>query len=122
MYSNTKCITVCRKLVFNVSVIVHVSLDSRKKQAKEEVEKRLDVAFDKLFTIWDKIGIDEEQVCGRAATVSMHVCNLLDEMVSEEQQMCDNMATNIQRSIKQLSALSAELALPVVKVGFLPSP
>ena len=74
------------------------------------------MALDKLYRIWNEIGIDEGQVANRAGTVSMHLCNLLDEMVSEEEQLREQMAINIQRFEDDLSTLCLELALPVLKV------
>ena len=87
-----------------------------KRHVKEEVTRRLELALDKLYRIWNEIGIDEGQVGNRAGTVSMHLCYLMDEMVSEEEQLRAQMARNIQQFEDDLSTLCLELALPVVTV------
>ncbi|KAK7508500.1 hypothetical protein BaRGS_00000066 [Batillaria attramentaria] len=92
------------------------SFSNSRKHTREEVMRKLDVSLDKLYRIWHEIGIDEIQVSNRAGTVSMHLCNLLEEMVSEEEQLRDQMAMNIQRHVDELSNLCLELAVPVPKV------
>ncbi|XP_025096638.1 protein regulator of cytokinesis 1-like isoform X3 [Pomacea canaliculata] len=87
-----------------------------KKQIKDEVTSKLDISLDKLYLIWQEIGIDETQVGNRASTVSMHLCNLMKEMVSEEEQLRDQMALNIQHYVDDLSQLCLELSLPLPKV------
>lgn len=83
---------------------------------KEEVTRRLELALDKLYRIWNEIGIDEGQVGNRAGTVSMHLCSLLEEMVSEEEQLHEQMAANIQGYVNEMATLCLELALPLIKV------
>ncbi|XP_076435249.1 protein regulator of cytokinesis 1-like isoform X3 [Babylonia areolata] len=90
---------------------------SSKKKVKEEVTRRLEVTLEKLYRIWNEIGIDEGQVANRAGTVSIHLCNLMDEMVSEEEQLHEQMAINIQRFVDELSTLCLELAVSVPKVS-----
>ncbi|XP_076461912.1 protein regulator of cytokinesis 1-like isoform X2 [Babylonia areolata] len=87
-----------------------------RKQVKEKVIRKLDTALDTLNRLWEEIGIDEGQMGKRAGTVAIHLCNLVDEMVSEEQQMYDQMAHNIQRYLTDLSTLCLEMGLPVVQV------
>ncbi|KAK7110254.1 hypothetical protein V1264_014161 [Littorina saxatilis] len=90
---------------------------SSKKHVREDVTRKLEIALDRLYRIWNEIGIDESQVGNRAGTVSMHLCNLLEEMVSEEEQLREQMAANIQRFVDDLSTLCLELAVPTVKVS-----
>lgn len=90
--------------------------NNSRKHTREEVTRKLDVSLDKLYRIWAEIGIDDIQVGNRAGTVSMHLCNLLEEMVNEEEQLRDQMAINIQRHVDELSNLCLELAVPVAKV------
>lgn len=84
---------------------------------REEVTRKLDWSLDKLYRIWNEIGIDDTQVSNRAGTVSLHLCNLMGDMVSEEEALREQMAINIQRFIDELQALYLELGLPVVPVS-----
>ncbi|KAL8570402.1 hypothetical protein ACOMHN_035820 [Nucella lapillus] len=90
---------------------------SSRKQVKEKVIGKLEAALDILYHLWEEIGIDETQKGKRAGTVAIHLCNLLDEMVSEEQQMHDEMGLNIQRYVADLSALCLEMNLPAFEVS-----
>ncbi|KAL8613110.1 hypothetical protein ACOMHN_035051 [Nucella lapillus] len=90
--------------------------NSSKQKVNEEVSRRLEQTLDRLYHIWNEIGIDEGQVANRAGTVSIHLCNLMDEMVSEEEQLYEQMARNIQRFRDELATLCLELVTPVPKV------
>lgn len=99
-----------------ILIILLASFFYSKKHVREDVTRKLEIALDRLYRIWNEIGIDESQVGNRAGTVSMHLCNLLEEMVSEEEQLREQMAANIQRFVDDLSTLCLELAVPTVKV------
>ena len=62
--------------------------------------------------IWDKIGIVGEQRTARRGVVLMHMGNLLDEMVREEDSLRSRLVENIDKYRADLARLSKELDLP----------
>ena len=84
---------------------------------KANVATSLDAALSTLHTIWDEIGICDEQKKDRANVVVLHLRNLLDEMVKEEKILKKNLMQNVETFGKELLHLCKELALPQHEVG-----
>lgn len=76
----------------------------------------LEVAMGKLHRIWGEIGICESQQQDRSGTVMEHLCNLLDEMVEDEEAMKAKIETRIDKYQTELHKLTAELSLPDYRV------
>ena len=78
---------------------------------KTELGQCLDSALRRLQGIWDEIGICDEQRRERTDVVLLHLRNLLDEMVNEEETLKSNLMANVQRYGTELVKLCKELAV-----------
>jgi len=65
--------------------------------------------FEELRSIWDRVGMSEDQRQERMSTAMMHLENLLIEMVQEEQDMLKTVKESVLTLSKSLHALSKEL-------------
>ena len=79
--------------------------------------KKLVLALDTLYSVWRELGIDVQQVDDRADAVSRHLCDLMDDLVNEELQLRDRIATCIHSYLDEISSLSIELGLLVPHVS-----
>ena len=70
-----------------------------------------------LQNIWSEIGLEEEQKEDRTNTVLFHLRTLLQQMVSEEEQLKATLQANVETCTQELKKLSEELGLPVFKVS-----
>ena len=86
-------------------------------ETKHEFIECLEVALNKLSSIWDEIGIVGEACVTRKGVVLLHLHNLLDEMVREEEAMKTRVLENIDKFGKELQKLCVELCLPEYEVG-----
>jgi len=77
----------------------------------------LEMALAKLTDIWDKLGIVGEACDSRKEVVMLHLTNLLDEMVREEEAMKFRVEENINKFSTELNRLTKELFLPEYKVN-----
>ena len=83
---------------------------------KVEVASCLEQALNNLQTIWAEIGISESSRSERENVVLLHIRNLLEEMVSEEQDMRTKLLVSIEESGKELYKLSQELKMQPYEV------
>lgn len=83
---------------------------------KSEMIPCLQNAMQTLQNIWSEIGLEEEQKEERTNTVLFHLRNLLQQMVSEEEQLKATLQANVETCTQELEKLSEELGLPVFKV------
>jgi len=77
-----------------------------------ELHHCVDSAMIKLMSIWDKIGITGDQRSARVGVVKMHMGNLLDEMVKEEDILCSRLMENVEKYKTEAVQLCKELNLP----------
>ena len=84
---------------------------------KSEMIPCLQNAMQTLQNIWSEIGLQEDQREERTRSVLFHLRNLLQEMVSEEEEMKVTLQANVETCTQELEKLSQELGLPVEKVG-----
>lgn len=70
----------------------------------------------RLTRIWDDIGITGDQRVARKGVVLLHLRNLLDEMVNEEELLKSRLVGNIEKFTVDLSQLAKELGVPLYKV------
>ncbi|KAK2148040.1 hypothetical protein LSH36_519g02045 [Paralvinella palmiformis] len=73
---------------------------------------KLHSALDRLRHVWDEIGLDSVQQSARTDVVFVHLDNLLDEMVAEEEGLRDRLLKNIKKYGIELLRLSKELCVP----------
>uniref|UniRef100_A0A3Q3JKB1 Protein regulator of cytokinesis 1a n=1 Tax=Monopterus albus TaxID=43700 RepID=A0A3Q3JKB1_MONAL len=66
----------------------------------------------RLQSIWEEIGIPEEQRLNRTKAVHKHIKGLLDLMIDEEEALKEKLEKNIEINHKELSKLCSELQLP----------
>lgn len=71
----------------------------------------------RLTRIWDDIGITGDQRVARKGVVLLHLRNLFDEMVNEEELLKSRLVGNIEKFTVDLSQLARELGVPHCKVG-----
>ncbi|XP_063053098.1 protein regulator of cytokinesis 1a isoform X2 [Engraulis encrasicolus] len=71
----------------------------------------LNKALNHLKDIWEEIGIPEDQRLQRVEAVHMHVKNLLDMMISEEEGLRKRVLASIETCQKDLDVLCKELRL-----------
>jgi len=81
-----------------------------------ELHQCVDSRMEKLVVIWDDIGIVGEQRSARNRVVLMHLDNLLDEMVQEEDQLRTRLKQNVDKYRAEVTRLCAELDLPPYEV------
>ena len=62
-----------------------------------ELHECVDSAMTRLAAIWNNIGIVGEQRLARRRVVQMHLGNLLDEMVREEDQLKTRLLNNVEK-------------------------
>jgi len=78
---------------------------------------KLHSALDRLRHVWDEIGLDSVQQSARTDVVFVHLDNLLDEMVAEEEGLRDRLLKNIKKYGIELLRLSKELCVPPYEVS-----
>ena len=69
-----------------------------------------------LSTIWDQIGIFGDQRLARKGVVLLHMRNLLDEMVREEDLLKSRLMDNVEKFSAELLGISKELGLSIYEV------
>ncbi|XP_060770354.1 protein regulator of cytokinesis 1a isoform X2 [Neoarius graeffei] len=72
----------------------------------------LNKALSRLKDIWEEIGIPEDQRMQRTEAVKMHIKNLLDMMIAEEEGLKKRLLNSIESCRKELGSLCDELQLP----------
>ncbi|XP_076863007.1 protein regulator of cytokinesis 1a isoform X2 [Brachyhypopomus gauderio] len=72
----------------------------------------LNKALNRLKDIWEEIGIPEDQRFQRTDAVRMHIKNLLDMMIAEEEGLKKRLLSSIEGCRKELDGLCEELGLP----------
>ena len=78
-------------------------------ETKQEFVDCLDTVLLKLTSIWDEIGIVGDACTVRKRAVILHLSNLLEEMVGEEEAMRQRVLENIQQFSADLKQLCREL-------------
>ncbi|XP_069139806.1 protein regulator of cytokinesis 1-like isoform X3 [Argopecten irradians] len=86
-----------------------------KENVKKELLQSLEVAMCKLHRIWSEIGICETQRQERSGTVMLHLRNLLDEMVREEETLKNTIAQRTEKYRRELDILTEEMSMPEYK-------
>ncbi|XP_077066398.1 protein regulator of cytokinesis 1a isoform X3 [Siphateles boraxobius] len=71
----------------------------------------LNNALGELKDIWEEIGIPEDQRCQRTDAVHMHIKNLLDMMIAEEEGLKKRLMSSINTCRKEVASLCEELQL-----------
>ena len=84
---------------------------------KSEVIPCLQDAMQTLQNIWSEIGLEEEQKEERTKSVLFHLRSLLQQMVSEEEELKSTLQANVETCTQELEKLSKELGLPMFKVS-----
>lgn len=79
---------------------------------EEEMVRSLGSALDSLAAIWEEIGILPEQRNTRTEVVMVHMRNLLDKMVKEEEGLRAKLLSNVKKYTSDLQRLTEELKLP----------
>ncbi|XP_016322317.1 protein regulator of cytokinesis 1-like isoform X2 [Sinocyclocheilus anshuiensis] len=69
----------------------------------------LDKALGELKDIWEEIGIPEDQRLQRTDAVHMHIKNLLDMMIAEEEGLKKRLLISIEACRKEVTSLCSEL-------------
>ncbi|XP_067293011.1 protein regulator of cytokinesis 1a isoform X2 [Pseudorasbora parva] len=69
----------------------------------------LNRALGELKDIWEEIGIPEDQRLQRTDAVHMHIKNLLDMMIAEEEGLKKRLMTSIEACRKEMAGLCVEL-------------
>lgn len=91
------------------------SVEESVQMIKSEMIPCLQNAMQTLQNIWSEIGLQEDQREERTRSVLFHLRNLLQEMVSEEEEMKATLQANVETCTQELEKLSQELGLPVEK-------
>ncbi|XP_062612048.1 protein regulator of cytokinesis 1-like isoform X3 [Saccostrea cucullata] len=80
--------------------------------AVEDLVKFLDASMNKLNKIWTEIGIVDYQRKERAQTAMLHLQNLLQDMVQEEEALKLQITKRIEKYTLEVKSLCTELELP----------
>lgn len=78
---------------------------------KLNLTKQLEIMHN-LYTLWETVGIDEEQKLDRATQVWNYVFELLYDIEHEEDTLVKEIKERLKNYAKKISVLSAELQLP----------
>jgi hypothetical protein len=81
-----------------------------------DIHQSIDVAMERLSTIWNLIGIQGDQRSSRCSVVLTYVNNLLDEMVREEESLYSRLVANADQLKADLVHLYDEMGLPMYEV------
>ena len=81
-----------------------------------ELHNCVDTTMDRLTVVWDEIGIIGETRDARRAVVLLHVRNLLEEMVHEEEILKEKLLENVEKFSMELVHISEELGVTIYKV------
>uniref|UniRef100_F6VW31 Protein regulator of cytokinesis 1 n=3 Tax=Ciona intestinalis TaxID=7719 RepID=F6VW31_CIOIN len=77
-----------------------------------DIQREFCSTMQELREIWDEIGIPDEQIETRGKTVLLHIRNLFQEMVSEEQNLKTNMMKKIETFLAEVDDLNEKMHLP----------
>nr|XP_022335550.1 protein regulator of cytokinesis 1-like isoform X2 [Crassostrea virginica] len=78
----------------------------------EDLVKYLDTSMNKLNRIWTEIGIVDYQRKERAQTAMLHLQNLLEDMVQEEEALKHQITKRIEKYTQEVKSLCSELEIP----------
>ena len=67
--------------------------------------------------VWNRIGLNSSQRQVRRETITIHINNLLKDILQEEQELEKSMISSLQENESELAALCEALGLPVEKVS-----
>lgn len=87
--------------------------------AESQILQSIASKFNELRTIWDWVGMSEEQRHERMNTAVMHLETLLSEMVQEEQDMMTTVKESVTHLERTVQILCKELNASVPEVTFL---
>ncbi|ESO03735.1 hypothetical protein HELRODRAFT_191943 [Helobdella robusta] len=82
---------------------------------KNEMNQRIDGVLKKLYDIWLEIGIIIKQRESRTEVVILHISNLLEEMLREEEGLKSRLLDNVAKYTIRVYELSKELNVPHVE-------
>lgn len=74
-----------------------------------EMPSRLQICFDRLYRVWDELGLDKVERKEREEEVMMHVQRLLNNIAGQEEAACAEILHAIDNNKALISALSDEL-------------
>ncbi len=94
-----------------------MSLQFRVFAVSNDLPQRLDAALGKLKSIWNEVGITGESYVARDRAVALHVIDLLNQMIAEEETMKAEILCNIDKHKMEVQRLTNELGLPPYEVG-----
>lgn len=66
--------------------------------------------------VWSRIGLNTSQRQVRRETITIHMSNLLKDILQEEQELEKSMISSLQDNEVELTALCEALCLPIEKV------
>lgn len=82
----------------------------------EDLVRYLDSSMSKLNQIWTEIGIVDYQRKERAQTAMLHLQNLLQDMVQEEEALKHQITKRIEKYTQEVKTLCNELEIPQFEV------
>lgn len=82
----------------------------------KDLPQHLDIALGKLKSLWNEVGITGEAYVARDRAVAVHVIDLLDQMILEEEAMKGEILCNIDKHNIEVQRLTKELGLPPYEV------
>ena len=88
-----------------------------KEQTRLGFSRDLDNFLSTLFEIWGKLGMDDAQKKTRGEAARSHVKSLMQNMISEEENLMNRLAKTIAEFTEKLDQLCEELSLPHIKVS-----
>ena len=93
----------------------HLTNMSSSPELKDELTKCLESSMTKFNKIWAEIGICESQQKQRSDTVIIHLRNLLEEMLQEEEALRNQIRNRIEKYRTEVQELCADLSVPDYK-------
>ncbi|RUS81031.1 hypothetical protein EGW08_011197 [Elysia chlorotica] len=88
-----------------------------KEQTRLGFTRDTDNFLNTLFQIWDKLGMDDTQKKTRGEAARSHVKALMQNMITEEENLMSRLAKTITDFTEKLDQLCEELSLPHIRVS-----
>ena len=73
--------------------------------------------LEEFAQVWERIGLSTSQRQVRRETMGVHICNLLKEILQEEEELEKSMIKSLQTNEAELADLCSKLGLPVEQVS-----
>lgn len=101
-------------MIFDLVRCIEQELFSLRESLSEVIAKS--PVLENFAEVWTRIGLNASQSQVRRETMGVHICNLLKEILQEEEELEKSMISSLQTNERELADLCKKLGLPEEKV------